>query len=106
MSSPCSISWASLRPTCSASASAASSRTSALVHEFPGWNAEQLEALRAPTLLMFGDRDFSPLTDVAELFAMLPEAQLAVLPRTTHMGMTRRPREILALVTPFLDDGA
>jgi pimeloyl-ACP methyl ester carboxylesterase len=80
--------------------------TSALVHEFPGWSAEQLKSLRAPTLLMFGDRDFWPLSDIAELFAMLPDVRLAVLPGTTHMGMTRRPRELLALITPFLDEGA
>lgn len=77
--------------------------TTALVHEIPGWTAEQLKALRAPTLLMFGDRDFWPLSDVAELFAMLPDARLAVLPGATHMDMTRRPAEILALITPFLD---
>jgi pimeloyl-ACP methyl ester carboxylesterase len=77
--------------------------TTALVHEIPGWTAGQLKALRAPTLLMFGDRDFWPLSDVAELFAMLPDARLAVLPGTTHMDMTRRPAEILALITPFLD---
>lgn len=77
--------------------------TTALVHQLPGWTAEQLTALRAPTLLMFGDRDFWLLADVAELFSMLPDARLAVLPGTTHMGMTRRPREVLALVTPFLD---
>ena len=34
---------------------------------------------------------------------MLPDARLAVLPGTTHMGMTRRPSEVLALITPFLD---
>jgi pimeloyl-ACP methyl ester carboxylesterase len=77
--------------------------TTALVHEIPGWIVGQLKALRAPTLLMFGDRDFWPLSDVAELFAMLPDARLAVLPGTTHMDMTRRPAEILALITPFLD---
>jgi hypothetical protein len=26
-----------------------------------------------------------------------------VLPGTTHVGLTRRPGEILALITPFLD---
>ena len=35
-------------------------RLSALVHEFPGWTGE-LRSLRVPTLLIFGDRDFSPL---------------------------------------------
>jgi pimeloyl-ACP methyl ester carboxylesterase len=77
-------------------------RTSTMVHEVPGWTNE-LRSLRVPTLLIFGDRDFSPLTDVAELFGLLPNAQLAVLPGTTHMGVMRRPDELLALITPFLD---
>jgi pimeloyl-ACP methyl ester carboxylesterase len=77
-------------------------RAAALVHEFPGWSGG-LRSLRAPTLLIFGDRDFSPLPDVVELFGLLPNAQLAVLPGTTHVGVTRRPGEVLALITPFLD---
>jgi pimeloyl-ACP methyl ester carboxylesterase len=77
-------------------------RNSATVHQFPGWTGE-LRALHAPTLLIFGDRDFSPLPDVAELLGLLPDAQLAVLPGTTHVGVTRRHREVLALITPFLN---
>jgi pimeloyl-ACP methyl ester carboxylesterase len=77
-------------------------RTSAMVHEFPGWT-DELRSLRAPTLLVFGDRDFSPLPDVVEMFEILPNAQLAVLPATTHVGVTRRPGEVLALITPFLE---
>jgi pimeloyl-ACP methyl ester carboxylesterase len=78
-------------------------KTSALVHEFPGWT-DELRSLQAPTLLIFGDRDFSPLPDVVELFELLPNAQLAVLPRTTHVGVMRRPRDVFALITPFLDE--
>jgi pimeloyl-ACP methyl ester carboxylesterase len=77
-------------------------RTSAMVHEFPGWT-DELRSLQVPTLLIFGDRDFAPLPDVVEMFDLLPDAQLAVLPGTTHMGVTRRPGEVLALITPFLD---
>jgi pimeloyl-ACP methyl ester carboxylesterase len=73
-----------------------------MVHELPGWT-DELRTLRAPTLLIFGDRDFSPLPDVVELLDLLPDGQLAVLPGTTHMGITRRPEQILALITPFLD---
>jgi pimeloyl-ACP methyl ester carboxylesterase len=76
-------------------------KNSAMVHEFPGWTGE-LRSLQAPTLLVFGDRDFSPLPDVVEMFELLPNAQLAVLPGTTHVGLTRRPGELLALITPFL----
>ena len=77
-------------------------KTEALVHEFPGWT-DELRSLQVPTLLIFGDRDFSPLPDVVEMFGLLPNAQLAVLPGTTHVGVTRRPGEVLALITPFLD---
>jgi pimeloyl-ACP methyl ester carboxylesterase len=78
-------------------------KNSAMVHECPGRTEDELRSLRAPTLLIFGDRDFSPLPDVAELFDLLPNVQLAVLPGTTHVGVTRRPGQLLALITPFLD---
>ncbi len=77
-------------------------KTGALVHEFPGCT-DELRSLQAPALLIFGDRDFSPLPDVVELFGLLPNAQLAVLPGTTHVGVTQRPTEVLALITPFLN---
>ena len=73
-----------------------------VVHEFPGWT-DELRSLDVPTLLIFGDRDFSPLPDVVEMFELLPNAQLAVLPGTTHVGVTRRPDQVFALITPFLD---
>jgi pimeloyl-ACP methyl ester carboxylesterase len=78
-------------------------KTSKMVHETPGWT-DELRSLRTPTLLIFGDRDFSPLSDVVELFGLLPNAQLAVLPGTTHIGVTQRSDEVLALITPFLDE--
>ena len=73
-----------------------------VVHEFPGWT-DELRSLNVQTLLIFGDRDFSPLPDVVEMFELLPNAQLAVLPGTTHVGVTRRPDQVFALITPFLD---
>jgi pimeloyl-ACP methyl ester carboxylesterase len=78
-------------------------RVTAMVHEVPGWTADQVRSLRAPTMLIFADRDFSPLSDVTELFGLLPDARLAVLPGATHMDVTRRPEQLLALITPFLD---
>jgi pimeloyl-ACP methyl ester carboxylesterase len=78
-------------------------RVPAMVHEVPGRTADELRALRVPTLLIFGDRDFSPLSDVVELYGLLPDARLAVLPGATHMDMTRRPDELLAILASFLD---
>ena len=75
-----------------------------MVHEFPGWT-DELRSLQVPTMLIFGDRDFSPLPDLVEMFGFLPDAQLAVLPGTTHIGVIRRPGEVLASITSFLDAG-
>jgi pimeloyl-ACP methyl ester carboxylesterase len=77
-------------------------KTSAMVHEFAGWT-DELRSLEMPTMLIFGDRDFSPLPDVLELFELLPNAQLAILPGTTHMGVSRSPERLRALIEPFLD---
>ena len=77
-------------------------KNSAMVHEFAGWT-DELRSLQMPTLLIFGDRDFTPLPHVVELFELLPDAHLAVLPGTTHVGVTRRPDAVLALIMPFLD---
>jgi pimeloyl-ACP methyl ester carboxylesterase len=78
-------------------------RMTAMVHSFPGWT-DELRSLHLPTLLIFGDRDFSPLRDVVEMFELLPNARLAVLPGTTHVGMTRQPAAVLAAIAPFLDE--
>jgi pimeloyl-ACP methyl ester carboxylesterase len=78
-------------------------RVAAMVHEVPGRTAQQLRSVLTPALLVFGDRDFTPLSDAAELYRLLPDARLAVLPGTTHMDVTRRPDELLALIVPFLD---
>jgi len=79
-------------------------KTGTAVQAFGGW-ADELRSLQAPTLLLFGDRDFMPLPDVVEMFELLPNAQLAVLPGTTHMGVVRRADDVLALITQFLDPG-
>ena len=36
---------------------------------------------------------------------VIPGAQLAVLPGTTHMGVTKRPEQVLSMIRPFLDAG-
>jgi len=53
-----------------------------MVHEIRRWT-DELRSLQVPTMLLFGDRDFSPLSDVVELFELLRTRKLAVLPGTT-----------------------
>jgi pimeloyl-ACP methyl ester carboxylesterase len=68
-----------------------------------GWTADDLRAVETPTMVIVGDNDFIRVSDAVEAAELLPHGQLAVLPGTTHMDMTRSPERILAMVVPFLD---
>ena len=77
-------------------------KTSQAAGNLKGWTAEELGRVGAPTLLVFGDHDFIRLEHAVEMQALIPGAQLAVLPGTTHMGVLRRADLILPLVRDFL----
>jgi pimeloyl-ACP methyl ester carboxylesterase len=83
----------------------AGAKTSAMVQALPGWSDDELRSLAAPTLLIFGDTDFAPLPHAVGMHALLPRAQLAVLPGATHMAVTRRPEVVLPIVRRFLSEG-
>ena len=71
--------------------------------DFVGWTADDLRAVQSPTLVLVGDNDLIRVSDAVEAVELLPHGQLAVLPGTTHMGMTRSPERLLAMLVPFLD---
>ncbi len=64
-------------------------KTAAMVHGFGGWTDEELRAVEVPVLVLIGDTDFILVPNATEAVALLPHGQLAVLPATTHMDMTR-----------------
>lgn len=68
------------------------------------WTADDLRGLGAPTLLMVGDTDFVRIEHAAEMHRLIPRAELAVLPATTHMALMRRTTLLLPLLTEFLAD--
>lgn len=78
-------------------------RLTPMVGAIKGWSSEGLRAIRAPTLILIGDKDFISIEYAAQMLDLIPSAQLAVLPGTTHVGMTRRPDQVLAMVVPFLE---
>jgi pimeloyl-ACP methyl ester carboxylesterase len=78
---------------------AIAAKTTEMVHTFAGWTDDQLRGVDVPVLILIGDTDFILVRDAAEMAALLPHGQLAVLPATTHMGMTRSP-----LVAPVAED--
>jgi pimeloyl-ACP methyl ester carboxylesterase len=78
-------------------------KTSGMVHFFTGWSDDELKGIDAPTLVLLGDTDFVPLANAVAMFELLPRSELAVLPGTTHMGVSQRPEQVLALIGRFLD---
>lgn len=78
-------------------------RVARLVGAFDGWPASDLRSIGARTLILAGDTDFVRLEHAIEMFQLIPDAQLAVLPDCLHVDMTRRPGQVLAMVGPFLD---
>jgi pimeloyl-ACP methyl ester carboxylesterase len=77
--------------------------------------AEDVAAIQAPTLIVVGDADTVLPAHAVELFGLLgggkaasamgnlSNAQLAVLPGTTHFSILARSDLLLAIITPFLD---
>src|SRR2546429_539209 len=75
-------------------------KTSAMVRSFPGFEPNALRTITKPALLVFGDTDFTPLRNAVEMLDLIPNAQLAVLPGTTHMGVTRSGERLRGLTGP------
>lgn len=67
-----------------------------------GWSDEQLAGITAPTLVVIGDRDFTTVQHGALMQQLIPDAQLAVLPGTTHMQVTRRVDLLAPMLAAFL----
>jgi len=66
---------------------------------------DQARAIRAPTLLVWGDRDpVAPFSLADEWRRALPSAQLVVLRGVGHVPMVERPRELSEVLREFLDE--
>lgn len=69
-----------------------------------GWDDETLAPISCPVLLVQGDTDFTTLDHAAEMHRRIPDAQLCVLPGTTHMQVTRRVDVLAPVLARFLAD--
>jgi len=64
------------------------------------WTPAQLAGITVPTLVMIGDHDFVRVDHAVAMQETIPDAALAVLPRTTHTGLLDR----VEIVVPILED--
>jgi pimeloyl-ACP methyl ester carboxylesterase len=77
-------------------------RMQPVVHEWQGWTDDEIRSVKAPTLLVIGDRDFVRLDHAAEMLDLFPDCGLAVLPGTKHTEVMQRPELLRSIVEPFL----
>ncbi len=77
------------------------------------WPDDEVRAIPAPTLLIFGDADIITPDHMVELFRLrgggvagdlvgLPPAQLAVIPGASHIGVIQRADLLLPMIETFL----
>jgi pimeloyl-ACP methyl ester carboxylesterase len=66
-------------------------------------DAADLKAIRAPVLVIAGDKDFSSLEETAEIYRGLSSAQLFIVPGAGHGTFSDRPGLVDLAIRQFLD---
>ena len=79
-------------------------KLAALCASEPQMTDDDLRRITAPTLVMLGDDDVLTVEHAATMVALLPEAQLAVVPGTDHALMFEKPDLVSRLFLDFLAD--
>lgn len=64
---------------------------------------EALKSIQAPILLMIGDSDFVRPEHAVEMYRLIPHAQLAILPMSTHFAPLDRPQWVASMARAFLE---
>jgi len=74
-----------------------------LMVEHPDIDFTALGGITAPTLIISGDRDAVRLSHTLKIFESIPNANLSVVPATTHFIGSERPQLLVELMTTFFD---
>jgi pimeloyl-ACP methyl ester carboxylesterase len=70
----------------------------------PTMTTDDLARIDRPVLVVVGDDDVVDHHHTVELFEHLPDAQLAVVPASSHLLPVEHPDEVVRLVQQFLDE--
>lgn len=70
-----------------------------------GFSLEDLKAIQAPVLIAAGDHDVlgARLEHLLEIYRLIPNAQLAVVPDAGHFVLNDDPEKLLPIIATFLD---
>jgi pimeloyl-ACP methyl ester carboxylesterase len=73
-----------------------------LMKNEPHVDRTELARIRARSLVMFSDDDLVTLTHAVDMFEALPDAELAIVPGTSHFLTQEKPHLVNALLLDFL----
>lgn len=73
-----------------------------LVTTQPTWTSRDLARITVPVLVMSGDDDVAKLSHTVALYETLENAQLAILPGTSHALLKEQTKESVRLIERFL----
>lgn len=65
-------------------------RLNAMLSAWPGWTADEIGSIAAPTLVVVGDNDYVEVDHALDFSKRVQNGRLAVLPGTTHLGILQR----------------
>lgn len=77
-------------------------KTNRLFATEPTLTTDDLARIARPTLVMAGDDDVATLAHTCSMYEAIPEAQLAILPGTSHALLKERPKESVRIIRHFL----
>jgi pimeloyl-ACP methyl ester carboxylesterase len=81
--------------------------------EFENWKTEDIHSIDAPTLIMIGDKDVVRPEHAVEMFRLLPNARLSILPGAhgayigevaSGMEHSRIPDLVVSIIEEFLNE--
>jgi pimeloyl-ACP methyl ester carboxylesterase len=71
--------------------------------EFKGFARKDMKSIKAPVLITQGDHDLVRLEHAVEMFRLIPNAQLAVLPGGDHFMIWSNPNQLLSPIAALLN---
>jgi len=70
--------------------------------QWEGFSNKELALIKAPVLIALGDHDFVRLEHALEIFKLIPNAELAVIPDASHFALFSEQDRVIPVVDTFL----
>jgi pimeloyl-ACP methyl ester carboxylesterase len=81
---------------------AVANKTALMQRMQPNLKISDLRGITVPTLIMAGDDDIPTLAHTCSMYEAIPNAQLAIIPGTSHMVLKERTKESARVIRRFL----